>query len=246
MTTFDPRAALLELPLKEMDGTLLTLALLAHTEDSARLRLAVETAGLLHRGATRDQRGVMPRDHYVTHPLRNTLRLVRWGISDEDVLVASVLHDTVEDAAEEILTRAGLAVPAQHTERVESVLAAVVEPLFGGHVAGILRAVTNPETDRSLSRAARHEAYRAHVLDVVQADTDVLLVKLSDLVDNAGSLHHNVLSAPGMVKTLAAKYGPLLEPLRNEVARAHVFTPEVESDVLNQLVRIEARLEVLA
>src|SRR5689334_18399095 len=64
---------------------------------------AIYLASYVHQGQTRSNRGPLPRDTYITHPLRNTLRLMRYGVEDADVLVASILHDTVEDHAERII-----------------------------------------------------------------------------------------------------------------------------------------------
>lgn len=244
----DTRRAILDLPLKEMDGTLLAQAIILTTENwvgGDRVRRAVELAAFLHRKATRAERGVMPRDHYVTHPLRNTLRLLRWGISDIKVLVASILHDTVEDCAEEMLALVGLSVPTGHVATVELVLSAVVTPAFGVEVSDILREVTNPETDKALGKEVRQQLYRDHVLKAFTKDKGVLLVKLSDLVDNAGSLHHNVQSSPSMVGKLATKYRPLMEPLRAEVLRQRPFRDDVTGEVLEQIERITERLDTL-
>jgi hypothetical protein len=42
---------------------------------------------------------------YIEHPLRNALRLIRWGAVGHPVVIASaLLHDVVEDCAHEIVS----------------------------------------------------------------------------------------------------------------------------------------------
>ncbi|MBF5083442.1 HD domain-containing protein [Quadrisphaera sp. INWT6] len=144
-------AALTELPLKDMEGALLATALLRAVDplDGQHVvRRAVELAGYLHRDATRARRGPLPRDSYITHPLRGALRLHRWGVTDLDVLVAAVLHDVVEDAAPELLALAGLPVPDDDATAAASALHDVIAPAFGSRVAHLVSAVSNPAGPR--------------------------------------------------------------------------------------------------
>lgn len=243
MADLDDRlgAVLAELPLKEMEGALLTAALLRAAEplDAAgAVRRAVELAAYAHRDATRGRRGPLPRDSYVTHPLRGALRLHRWGVRDVDVLVAAVLHDVVEDAAPALLEVAGLPATA-------SALRDVIAPAFGARVAAVVEAVSNPPGPRPADPEARRRAYREHVLEAVRGDAAALLVKTSDLYDNAGSLHHHAGEHPEQVRRLAAKYAPLLGPVRAELARVRPLPEDSLEQLLTDLRGIEEGLEQL-
>ena len=94
------------LPLKEMESSLLARAIYSHAAeagmDTEKVRESVALASYLHRTHTRSVRSVMPRTHYIEHPLRNAVRLFRYGVTDQDVIIAAILHDTVEDALEEV------------------------------------------------------------------------------------------------------------------------------------------------
>lgn len=68
-------------------------------KDKATLEKAVKFATLLHSKQTRRFRNNIPRTLYIEHPLRNTIRLVKWGVTDIDILVASLLHDTIENSS---------------------------------------------------------------------------------------------------------------------------------------------------
>lgn len=206
-------AALRGLPLKEMDPSLLTFAILRESADlrvdGGALRTAMELAAFLHRNDVRGARRHLADDVYVTHPFRLVLRLVRWGCIDLAVLCAAALHDTVEDHPDDVV--ALLRDPAQAHEGDAIDLLATA---FGDDVAGIVAAVTNPPPT-SNSEEDRHRAYRDHVANVI-ADGQVFLVKIADYVDNAGSLRHMV--DPERRARLARKYAPLVPTFRTALA----------------------------
>lgn len=160
-------------------------------------------AAYYHRNDLRGPRGKVARDPYIAHPYRVTLRLIRWGILDENTIVAALLHDVFEDHAADIERETG--VPA------DIYLAAT----FGDEVWFIVSALSNPPGRIS------HEEYRAHVIEAIE-DVRVLAVKNSDLKDNALSLRHT----PGPRRgRLARKYEPLAAPVmaRLEDADARAF-----------------------
>lgn len=89
---------------------------------------------------------------------------------------------------------------------------------YGDRVAATVQAVTN--------EAARPspEDYMAKIEAIASNEDDwPLLVKASDMVDNAGSLSHQYGRAPdSMVRKLASKYAPALPVLREAlVSRGH-------------------------
>ncbi len=68
-------------------------------EKLSRLQEAVKWASKLHRGQDRDGPAALP---YLTHPLEVLCNLrYKGGVTDEDMLVASVLHDVVEECGVE-------------------------------------------------------------------------------------------------------------------------------------------------
>lgn len=208
--------ALRALPLKDMDGSLLTFAILGESADlgvdTGRLAPALALAAYLHRDDLRNRRKQLPVDAYVTHPFRLVLRLARYGCRDTAVLCAAALHDTVEDHPDELVALLdGTADPVPSPPgpaRAEALtrLAAA----FGADVARIVAAVTNPPSPPGPDDEERLRAYRAHVEEVI-ADPQVFLVKVADFIDNAGSLHHMVDT--GRRARLERKYRPLLPAL---------------------------------
>lgn len=214
-----------DLDLKEMDSSLLAHSILRGAVDTGlNVQLfedAIGFAAYVHRKATRAQRADMPRVHYLEHPLRNTVRLMRYGCTDQVTLIASILHDTVEDNAREITMTFTGVTPA---DRVEARVLALdyVRQQFGAEVAQVVLAVSNSFTARNATKAEKHVAYRAHVTEAI-ADVRVLLVKFADFVDNAFSLGYTVgPDTLDMVRGLVAKYEPLVDVFEERLGRPDV------------------------
>jgi (p)ppGpp synthase/HD superfamily hydrolase len=204
--------ALRELALKDMDPSLLAFAILREADasgldarDVARMRAAMEVAAYVHRDDFRSSRKQLPVDLYITHPFRLVLRLLRYGCRDVAMLCAATLHDTVEDHPDDIVALLGAA--SGGANDALGILAAA----FGEDVAGIVAAVTNPRLPEDMPPEERRRAYAEHVTAAI-ADPRVFMVKLADLVDNAGSLRH--LDDPERRSRLELRYSPLIPALR--------------------------------
>jgi (p)ppGpp synthase/HD superfamily hydrolase len=217
------------LPLKEMEASLLRSAILdavAGHGMSAQYREAIDLASYLHRNQTRQNRGDMPKVHYIEHPLRNTLRLIRYGVSDDVTLLATVLHDTVEDHAKEIATSFCGMTGARSERQLRELAFDYIGSRFGPDVTQIVRSMSNPLKDGILTREESNRAYIHHVLEEI-ADPRVFLSKFADFADNALSLHHSM--NPKMTVKLATKYVKLVEPFgrRLDDADLREFVDEV-------------------
>jgi (p)ppGpp synthase/HD superfamily hydrolase len=201
----------------------------------------------LHRNQTRRVRRDLPRVPYIEHPLRNALRLIRWGRATEDAarIVMALLHDVVEDCAQEILT--DFAIPAGIGEDVDvdapaDVQNAAIDWLkvaYGDRVGRAVALVTNkPFITR--------EEYQAHIECLAylamnsydRVPCDALIVKASDLMDNAGSLRHQLAAGehPQTVQRLAEKYLPALRPVIDACCSISDMT------VADHLIDVEASL----
>ena len=94
------------------------------------LDTAIEVAARTHRDQLRKGTDVP----YIAHPYGVGLMLARAGY-DEEVIVAGILHDTVEDT---------------------DVTLEQVEEMFGARVAGIVRGCSEPDKDLSWEVRKRH------------------------------------------------------------------------------------------
>jgi hypothetical protein len=102
---------------------------------------------------------------YITHPLTVGLILARAGAS-EDVVIAGILHDTIEDSTPE-----------------KKVTEEMIAERFGETVASLVLSVT--ETDKELSWEER----KAEALEHIKTFShDSLLLKSADIIANTSEL----------------------------------------------------------
>jgi len=102
---------------------------------------------------------------YIIHPLNVGLILSLAGAS-EDVVVAGILHDTIEDSIED----------------KKVTLASIIKE-FGDDVAQLVMSVT--EQDKSLSWRERKESAINHIKDFSH---ESLLIKSADVISNVSEL----------------------------------------------------------
>jgi (p)ppGpp synthase/HD superfamily hydrolase len=211
---------------------------------------AIVLASYLHRKQTRANRGTLPRDMYITHPLRNALRLYRYGVTDHIIIVATILHDTVEDCAEEMSDLYGNT--SRSEEQSRRLAVHYLKDQFGAEVARIVEAVSNPLPGpgaSKLTQAQKRKAYADHV-EIAIADPEVALVKFVDFVDNAFGLKHNdpILNA-GMIAHLSQKYLPLVPVFKTRLAKGDVqalMSPAGYRQIEKQIAEGSASLANLA
>jgi (p)ppGpp synthase/HD superfamily hydrolase len=242
-----------ELPLKEMDSYLLGRALILEAVrcgiDQRELEAAMDLAAFLHRKQTRANRGDMPRTHYIEHPLRNALRLLRYGCLDQGIIVAAVLHDVVEDCLLEIFSLDDAPTPTAWSG-IQAGLD-FVRRSFGNDVECLVGAVTNPVPPGMdfRTRAQKRADYVSHVTRSIE-DPRAALLKLTDFVDNAAGLHHNdVLTNSGMISHLSQKYLPLVPVFRARIRKQDVqdlVSDEGYNKILLQLDKAGKTLQSLS
>jgi (p)ppGpp synthase/HD superfamily hydrolase len=188
-----------------------------------QVQRALQLASQLHEGDRRQ------REPYVNHLLRVALRImVHYGVWEPDVICAALLHDAVEDHAEELSAGGRPGVFAR--------LAAH----YGARMAELVAAVTNPVYAAG-SDADRQ--YREHVRDSLDGRPWARVIKLSDFTDNGvGIVHTTGVKA----ERLARKYAPLVPVLAELAARADTpLADEVKVHVLGQLDSAARRFEVI-
>ncbi|MCO5973731.1 HD domain-containing protein [Actinoallomurus soli] len=136
------------------------VALTSHPVDVATLDRAAEAALRWH-GEQRRPTGAP----YAEHLFEALEVLVRGaGVTDTDVLVTALLHDTVEDTAATL---------------------ADVEGAFGPEVGELVDWVTKPPVEGKAAKRAAKVAYLRRLRD---APREAILVKLADRVSNVQTL----------------------------------------------------------
>ena len=216
--------------------------------DTETIDASIDLAAILHARQTRRTRGRFTDTPYIEHPLRNTLRLLRAGNRDEDILVATTLHDVIEDGAQNFL-EAFYGVDEAPEGVAREQLSQYIEDEFGPEPLRLVEAVTNDfveDTEPSPHRTVdeKNANYQQFVRESVADDPAVLLVKLTDFIDNAAGLHAS--DRPGLegqTGRQAAKYLPLVPIFRRELRGARgLLSPEGYASLMDKLDVTERRL----
>ena len=155
---------------------------------------------------------------YVSHLLRTAIRLHRdYAVTDAEVLSAMLLHDSVEDHADELVVATSGLLPENTadttvTERAFTALGIVFSP----RVATLVRNVTNTPASKPLSQAEKNVAYAQGVAAKIALSPDTFLMKLSDFTDNAVGIYWSEQTAK--VQKLARKYAPVFDVFLDQLA----------------------------
>lgn len=217
-----------------------------------KLESAIALATALHENQSRGARGTLKRTPYIEHPLRNAIRLIRLGNAEQDVIIANVLHDTVEDGSVDFVKK--FAEDRFTDGRIDEVQARAmledyIEKRFGGRVLNAVHKVTNEYFSRrqwsELTQEEKADLYLNHVRNSIKNDPDALLVKVSDFIDNATGLYHSdVKGREKRTLRQAKKYLPVASVFRDEihnVSDLHV-SDEGRREILLKMDRTEVRL----
>ena len=201
----------------------LEIARLPSADDRQRVNQALELAARLH---VADRRQSEP---YVNHLLRVAIRIIsHYHVLDPDVICAALLHDAVEDHADEL-----------SPDGRKGALAVLADQ-FGPRVADLVAAVTNPVYE---SGRNEDEQYREHVAASLADCPWARVVKASDFTDNGVGLIHT--AGPRTVK-LARKYAPLVPVLRDLIARPDTpLDDDAKARILAQLRRADERFTAI-
>lgn len=184
--------------------------------DVEKLTNAIDLATVLHSKQTRRNRDTYLRTPYIEHPLRNTLRLVKWKMYDIDVLIASVLHDTVEDCSE-IYCRKFMEKNITDINIAQEYLLKAIETEYGANVSRIVNDVTN---DVELTNSpTKNDDYVKHVTSLIHNNEEAFYVKFSDYIDNAAGLWHG--EDDKFIEKQATKYQPLINIFKTEISNLH-------------------------
>lgn len=225
-----------KMPLKDMDPSLLTLAIIDAVEKMENVHketivYAISVASYLHRKQRRKNRKEMPLTFYIEHPLRNAMRAIRWGVTDQDILVAIILHDTVEDCVDEIVkeTKTVVAIDKLDEALKRQIALDWLKRNFSRESAFIVRELSNPIRDESidLTREESNAEYVAHAGEAIRFQPKVFIGKLVDVIDNGSGLRHlnRPQDAPFRLRS-AIKYRPLID-IFEEVLNDEEWAPEV-------------------
>lgn len=170
---------------------------------------AFDLADRVHEGQMRTlAAGKVP---YILHPLFVFFQLRAWGVTDRTCLISALLHDTVEDAPDEVWQCAAPPFPRDAEPAVprERALLAI-DYRFGDDVAPTVNGLSNVPGVPWLEHLAESTK-----------DPRVLVTKLGDFTHNALMLD----SRHPRAAKLSAKYAPGKPLLAGRLAKS----PEAQS-----------------
>lgn len=214
---------LAEAPLKQLHSTALALAILNAVKDNPKIddetiKKAISLASHLHRNDSRSKRGRYQVTPYIEHPLRNTLRAIRYGSSSEAIIIGSLLHDTVEDHPYEI-SEEFFKQEAATEEEARKNSYSFITKTYGDEAKDMVYGMSNPISSKNLLAHEKNAIYAKHVEEAIE-DPNVCVGKVCDFMDNAGSLHHTVGGlSPESTRKKVAKYLPVCDILQKRLER---------------------------
>lgn len=238
--------------LKSLTTEELFVALFEEAEDAgfdvAIIQKAAEFAKELHVGQFRSAPSWEEKPDYIVHPLRNAIRLIRWGSKDQNVILAGLLHDTVEDCSEKYCIHRSIEFSGAHEAR--QILLSKISEDYGPRVADIVFKLSNPIADsdqkQTISLEKKNQSYSEHVKRSIASDFEVLSAKLSDLHDNAASLiYTNHPERFAQNHRQALKYSLVISHFSKELSQSSGVDPELKLNLKNSVELISRRLKML-
>lgn len=172
-----------------------------------------------------------PDGPYVNHILRVSNRIIEeYGIYDPELVMAAILHDSVEDQAKKLVN---LLDKERGSDKEKALL--FIKNTFGERVEKIVSKLSNPELENDqLSQPEKNNIYKEHVKRSIE-DSDVLPIKLSDFYDNALNLES--ISDPRRRLKLSKKYLPVMEVFVERLKLAsNILAKEKIIEIIDRLL----------
>lgn len=152
---------------------------------STRIHKAVQQAALWHRDQVRKD---VEKTPYIVHLISVMLLLAEYT-EDEDVLIAGLFHDVLED--------------------IDLKLAGVIEHQFGAHVLELVESVSEAKDPQAESdaRATWRERKTGYLEKLAHDDKESLLISAADKIDNWEGMisslrQHGIKAAEGFNASL--------------------------------------------
>lgn len=149
-----------------------------------------------------------PDGPYINHVLRVSEKIIgEYGVKDIDLIIAALLHDSVEDQSEKLADL--ISSDDKYISKKDKALL-FINNNFGPRVEGVVSKLTNPEykNEGSSSYYEKNKAYIEHIDEAIE-DFDVFIIKLADFTDNVLNLE-SIEDVKKRLK-LSHKYLPVID-----------------------------------
>lgn len=154
---------------------------------------------------------------YINHPLDVTLHLVNdFQLYEPEIIVAALLHDTVEDQAKSILIWDNQNVDEQE-DHLETLALQIIQRYFGEKVSELVAMLTNPDFSTEAKQIAKTKEeedkikaklYLEHFENIYKSNVWAFALKMADFSQNA--LHIDVVAEGPKKDWFRKKYGPVI------------------------------------
>lgn len=130
-----------------------------------------------------------PDGSYVAHVLRVAVRILRFGIRDHRMVIAALIHDSVEDQYKKLAEKYSRGEKSNFHPSVARELAFLyIEKKFGLQVRTLVEFLTNPEDSHISNKDDRRAFYIQHVDELFSLSALAGLIKIADFYDNGMDL----------------------------------------------------------
>ena len=215
------------------------LHLLDKLPSSARRRIVPALELMIRLHITQKNR--LDGTPYITHPLTVAMTLLdTLDITDPEIIITALLHDTVEDQSLKLIK---LYLKATHQtrpewldqattpiRRVQDYALREIGRQFGPEIRRNIRKLSNPKSESSYpnavpSREFKNRAYFHHIMETVN-DPTVCTVKVADLLHNTLTIHELPKKE---YHSKCKKYGPVIRdillPMCDTISYSHPLYP---------------------
>lgn len=192
---------------------------LAHLqpEEQARIENALQLMLYAHEG----QNGRFPNQEFAQHPLKVALHLIEvFGVAKPDLIIAALLHDSVEDQPARLLHTSPYPLPTDLPLREQALRALAAR--FGERVAQLVGWLTNPDFASLMAQQQaagytpdKNALYQQHVMHIFAADPEAFTIKMADFAQNA--LQLGAYPQDPRRPHFQQKYGPVMLQLMEKL-----------------------------
>lgn len=133
-------------------------------DQQQKIQQAIKLAEQHHAGQVRDAEEITDLP-YVIHCIRTALWLIEQHITDPDVIIATILHDTLEDT---------------------TLLPDAIKRQFGNRVLTLVKSVTRERPDDE-TEEDKIKSKTIQIKKIERGPTDTQLIKTADCLDNMRS-----------------------------------------------------------
>lgn len=180
---------------------LTALAINLFQPNSLDLWQAITHTAKIHTGQKR-----LSGEEYPNHTMMVGARIpVEFGIVDEELFIAGLYHDSVEDQITKLTE-------IQNATRDEAY--DWLEQNYSRRVAKAVEGVTNSTKPVGLDRVQKNQLYLDHVVEACDTNPDCFIIKLSDFLDNSNITNIKTLESRHRQST---KYTPLADYFINRL-----------------------------